>query len=106
MSRMFDDLLEGMQEVVEDTKKPTLRRHVVSYTPVKAHTPAEIKGIRARAGFTQAALATYMGVSQKTVEAWEAGSRAPSGTANRMFSLMESSDDFTEKYPVVKMSIG
>ena len=31
----------------------------------------------------------YMGVSAKTVEAWEAGTNRPSGTASRILSMME-----------------
>ncbi|MBQ3801765.1 MAG: helix-turn-helix domain-containing protein [Treponema sp.] len=38
---------------------------------------------------TQVLFADYMGVSQKTVEAWEKGTNHPTGTACRLISMLE-----------------
>ena len=40
------------------------------------------------AGMTQNIFANYMGVSKKTVEAWEAGRTHPTGTAFRLMSIL------------------
>ena len=45
--------------------------------PVKEFNPSEIRTIRTEAGMTQTIFACYMGVSKKTVEAWEAGRSHP-----------------------------
>ena len=37
---------------------------------------------------SQKAFAGYLGVSPKTVEAWEAGTNQPSGAASRLLSMM------------------
>ena len=42
-----------------------------------------------------------MGVSIKTVEAWEAGTNHPSGSANRLLHMMELDNELTEKYPFI-----
>ena len=38
---------------------------------------------------TQVLFADYMGVSCKTVEAWEKGTNHPTGTACRLISMLE-----------------
>lgn len=43
----------------------------------------------------QKSFAGYLGVSEKTVEAWEAGVNHPSGAASRILSMMEMDSDFT-----------
>ena len=51
---------------------------------------------------SQRIFASYMGVSLKTVEAWEAGTNHPSGAASRILSMMEMDVNLTEKYPFVQ----
>ena len=50
---------------------------------------------------TQYIFAGAMGVSQKTVEAWEAGRNVPNGPASRMLSMLKSDPDLLEKYHIV-----
>jgi putative transcriptional regulator len=50
----------------------------------------EKQGIRNKAGMTQAVFANYMGVSKKTVEAWELGRTHPTGPAYRLLDILES----------------
>lgn len=47
---------------------------------------------------TQMIFAAVMGVSVKAVEAWEAGTNTPSGTARRMLFLLQSDPKILEKY--------
>ena len=53
----------------------------------------DIKAIRKKLGFTQAVLAAVIGVSTKTVEAWETGTNQPIGPARRMISLIQLDPD-------------
>jgi putative transcriptional regulator len=57
--------------------------------PVKKYSNDEIKAIRNKAGMTQAVFANYMGVSKKTVEAWELGRTHPTGPAYRLLDILE-----------------
>ena len=61
--------------------------------------PSEIKEIRKSVGMTQVLFAKYLGVSLKTVEAWEAGRNQPNGTACRLLAI-------TKKDPMFPKSSG
>lgn len=89
MESLFQDLCEGLQQAIDyekgigEAKKTT---YVI--TPVKKYSCEEIRKIRKKAGMTQAVFADYMGVSQKTVEAWECGRTHPTGPANRLLDIL------------------
>ena len=72
--------------------------------PLQEYSAEEIKGIRNRLNMTQAVFALFMGVSKKTVEAWEAGTNHPSGAASRLLSMMEMNHNLVDEFPFVKMS--
>ncbi len=55
----------------------TAKATVLQITPLEEFTPDEIIKIRTETGLTQVLFAPYMGVSSKTVEAWEAGVNHP-----------------------------
>lgn len=45
-----------------------------------------------KAGMTQSVFASYMGVSKKTVEAWEGGRTHPTGPVFRLLEILDSDD--------------
>ena len=73
--------------------------------PLQEYSAEEIKGIRNRLNMTQAVFALFMGISKKTVEAWEAGTNHPSGAASRLLSMMEMNHNLVDEFPFVKMSV-
>ena len=83
MNSLFEDLKEGLQEAIEFEKgRISAKKTTYMIAPVKEFNPSEIRTIRTAAGMTQTIFACYMGVSKKTVEAWEAGrSHPPDQTA-------------------------
>lgn len=90
MSTLFDDLKEGLEEAIEFEKgKGKAKTSTFEIEPVKKYSNREIKQIRNKAGMTQAAFASYLGVSQKTVEAWELGRTHPTGPAYRLISILD-----------------
>lgn len=91
MSELFNDLCQGLQEAI-DFEKGKGNARVTTYVidPVKNYSNIEIKEIRNNAGMTQKVFASYMGVSQKTVEAWECGRSHPSGPACRLMDILSS----------------
>lgn len=103
MSSVYESIMAGLQEAIEDAKTggTKLQRRTVTIVPVKEYDAEEIKEIRSSTGMSQKTFASYMGVSGKTVEAWEAGTNHPSGAASRLLSMMEMDKDLTEKYPFV-----
>ena len=70
------------------------------YSIIKKYNNIDIKHIRNSVGMTQVLFANYMGVSLKTVEAWEKGTNRPTGTACRLISMLE--NHTFEALPFVK----
>ncbi len=90
MSDFFDELMTGLNEAVAiESGTLKCRKTVYEILPVKKYDNAQIKQIRTSVGMTQVLFADYMGVSTKTVEAWEKGTNRPTGTACRLISLLE-----------------
>jgi putative transcriptional regulator len=50
---------------------------------------------------SQRLFAKALGVSIKTVEAWEAGINCPSGVAHRMLELLSQDNSLFERYNVI-----
>ena len=99
MSSMFDSITKGLTEAIEfEQGKISARRNTVKVTPPSEFSAAEIKEIRRKAGLTQVAFANVLGVSPKTVEAWERGRNRPDGPARRMMGLLHEDARFAEKH--------
>ena len=105
MKSVYESIMAGLTEAVEDANasEKTLKRRVVTIVPVKEYSAEEVREIRHSTGFSQKLFTSYMGVSDKTVEAWEAGINHPSGTASRILSMMEMNSDLITEFPFVKL---
>lgn len=97
---VFEDIKTGLMEAIE-YEKGNLKANTrtLSVIPIEEFTPSEIKDIRKSVGMTQVLFAKYLGVSLKTVEAWEAGRNQPNGTACRLLAI-------TKKDPMFPKSSG
>ena len=105
MKSVYESIMAALTEAVEDAKasEKKLKRRVVTIVPVKEYTTQKIKNIRRSTGFSQKLFASYMGVSDKTVEAWEMGINHPSGAASRILSMMEMNAELTTEFPFVQL---
>ena len=103
MNGVYESILAGLTEAIEDTgsEEKKLKRRMVTIVPLKEYSADEICAIRRNTGLSQRLFAGYMGVSVKTVEAWEAGKNRPSGAASRLLTMMEMDDDLTKEFPFV-----
>ena len=103
MSEVYSSIMQGLREAIDDAKgEKKLKRTTYTIVPLKEYDPEDIKAIRKKTGLSQRALAGYMGISAKTVEAWEKGTNRPSGLASRLLNLLEMDPKFVTKYPFVK----
>lgn len=104
---VYDSIMTGLNEAIEDSvsEKPILKRQKVVVEPVKEYEAEDIKRIRNTTGMSQKTFASYIGVSDKTVEAWEAGTNRPSGAASRLLRMMEMDKDLIIKFPFVTNAI-
>ena len=102
-NRKYESIMTGLNEAIEDAKsnKPVLKRQALTIEPVKVYEAEEVKRIRNATGMSQKIFASYMGVSDKTVEAWEAGTNHPSGAASRILRMMEMDKNLVTKFPFV-----
>lgn len=92
---LFDDIKTGLNEAIEYEKgNIKAKTTTISIEPVGVFTSVEIKSIRNSTGLTQNLFAKYMGVSVKTVEAWEAGRNHPDGAACRLLYLTKKDPSF------------
>lgn len=101
---VFESIMTGITEAIDDTKgKVKLEKRVVTVLPVKHYSAEKVKEIRHSIGLSQRLFANYIGVSQKTVEAWEAGTNQPSGAASRILNMMEMDDELITHFPFVSL---
>ncbi|MCR4804664.1 MAG: helix-turn-helix domain-containing protein [Clostridia bacterium] len=103
MSELFDNIMQSLNEAIEDAKSggKQLPRRTITVTPVKVYSSEEVRAIRKTTGMSQRYFAAYLGVSVKTVEAWEAGINTPSGPSSRILTMMEMDNSLPEKFPFV-----
>lgn len=67
---------------------------------VKSYSGSDAKRIRLSLKLTQIMFAEFLGVSKKTVEAWEAGRNDPNGSVCRLLSMLENDPQLPERYLV------
>ena len=104
MTSLFEDLQEGLnQAIAYERGKGNARVKTFMILPVKRYTNTEIRDIRNRAGMTQSTLADYLGVSKKTVEAWENGRTHPTGPAYRLLEILEKGKEEELSFVSVEM---
>ena len=94
MSKLFEDLQEGLKQAV-DHAEGNCGVRVVTYKiePVVEYNSDQIRKIRMEAMMTQRVFADFLGVSVKTVEAWERGRTHPTGPACRLIKILDEDDE-------------
>ena len=103
MSTYFNNIKQGLIEAIEyeSGNRPNTKVDKFTILPVRTHNRDEIKQIRQKLNMTQKIFAAALGVSVKTVEAWEAGTNTPIGVANRMLELLSRDNHLFERYAIV-----
>lgn len=101
---VYNSIMLGLEEALEDAKgEKKLPRHTVWIEPVKEYSASQVKEIRGKTGMSQKNFAGYLGVSPKTVEAWEAGRNCPCGASSRLLSIIEMYPAIIKKCEFVKL---
>ena len=88
---VYDGMMKGLSEALEHAEgKRTLRTEKLYVEPLHTYSAEEIKKIRSDLGMTQVLFADVLGVSAKTVEAWEKGTNHPTGSACCLLDILSS----------------
>ena len=103
MSTYFKSIKQGLVEAIEyeSGNRPNTKVDKLTISPLHIHNKDEIKQIRQRLNMTQKLFAAALGVSVKTVEAWESGTNTPTGIANRMLELLSRDIELFERCAIV-----
>jgi putative transcriptional regulator len=99
---VYESIIKGLNEAI-DYEKGTGKARTTKCTvnPVPEFNAQEIKDVRISLGMTQVTFAEVMGVSTKTVEAWEAGTNKPIGSARRFLSVLKSDPSLLNKCNII-----
>ncbi|MBQ9307922.1 MAG: transcriptional regulator [Clostridia bacterium] len=103
MSQAYEDIMASLNELMDAAqgKETGIVRHTRTIKEVESFSPEQIKYVRTSAKMTQKTFAACIGVSQKSVEAWEGGRSKPDGAARRLIGLMRDHADFAQIMGIV-----
>lgn len=90
-NKVFDSIMKGLSESLVYAKggSSKARRLSITVASLPSYHDKEIKVIREELNLSQKNFAFVLGVSQKTVEAWESGRNIPHGTAQRFLQMLK-----------------
>lgn len=93
----YGSIIKGLDEAIKLNKNELKgRRQKIKVSPVQAFSHNEIKGVRLSLELTQNVFAQILGVSIKTVEAWEKGTNIPNGPARRVIGMLKDDPNLIE----------
>jgi len=86
----YSALKESLNEAIDYQHGAKGRcRVTVRELPVPEYSASDVTRIRKQLSLSQRGLAAALGVSPRTVEAWETGRNTPSGSARHLIYLFE-----------------
>ena len=98
---VYKSIMQALDEAVKYQEgKIDARKTKIAVKPVESFSCEDIKQIRKRVGLSQAIFASSLGVSKKTVEAWERGINSPEGPSRRLLQLIRDNPEVIEQYMI------
>ena len=96
---VYESIMQGLTEAV-DYQQGKIKARKISLTikPVVDYSNDDIKRIRQRTGLSQVMFAGSLGVSPKTVEAWENGRNKPEGASRRLLEIVRDDPGFLRRF--------
>lgn len=99
---VYKSIIKGLNEAVDyENDKITARTTKCTVNPAPEFDAKQIRDARLSLGMTQTTFAQVMGVSIKTVEAWEAGTNKPVGAARRLLSMLQADPSMLAKLNII-----
>ena len=95
-------IMQGLTEAADyQQSKISARKAKLTIKPVAAFNNNDIKLIRKNTGLSQVMFAVSLGVSPKTVEAWENGRNKPYGASRRLLEIIQDDPGFLQRFQIV-----
>jgi len=96
---VYKSIMQGLTEAEEHQQgKIVARKTRMTIKPVVVFSSEDIKLIRHKTGLSQAMFAISLGVSPKTVEAWENGRNKPEGASRRLLEIVRDDPNFIKRF--------
>lgn len=96
-------LIQSLNEAIDYTKGDTTKgRSRVYEIPTPEYKAKDVRRIRENLHMSQAGFAVALGVSKRTVEAWEAGRNTPSNASTKLLYLVEKNDGIINQLVDIK----
>ena len=90
----YEELKASLEDAVAYVRGDKSRcRTTVREIPVPEYLPADVARVRLALNLSQRGLASVLGVSSRTVEAWEVGKNTPNGSARNLLYLIDRNHD-------------
>jgi putative transcriptional regulator len=94
----FDELLGSAREALDHARGKRDLRTTILPAPPQAMDGRSVKRVRAKLRASQAVFASYINVSTKLVQAWEADRRTPDGPALVLLHIADDQPDLLEHW--------
>jgi putative transcriptional regulator len=96
---VYESIMQGLTEAVDYQQgKLKARKTRLTIKPVVTFNNNDIKRIRQKTGLSQVMFAGSLGVSPKTVEAWENGRNKPEGASRRLLEIVSDDPRFLQRF--------
>jgi putative transcriptional regulator len=96
---VYDSIIQGLTEALDYQEgKIPARKVKLTIKPVDTFNNDDIKRIRQKTGLSQVMFAGSLGVSPKTVEAWENGRNKPEGASRRLLEIVRDDPGFLRRF--------
>lgn len=90
----FSGIMEGLEEALAFEKG---KASVETFVRKKALPDVNVSEVRKNLDMTQKSFAAMLGVSSRTVEAWECGKSTPTPTAKKLIYLIQNDHSLVDK---------
>jgi putative transcriptional regulator len=96
---VYENIMQGLTEAVNYQQgKINARKTRLTIKPIDTFNNDDIKRIRQKTGLSQVMFAGSLGVSPKTVEAWENGRNKPEGVSRRLLEIVRDDPGFLKRF--------
>ncbi len=90
----FSGLMAGLEEAIAYERGEAAAE---TFARKRSLPDVSVSAVRGALGMTQRAFAQVLGVSRRTVEAWESGKTTPSPTAKKLIYLIQEDNALVQK---------